>query len=127
MKKGIGAVFLILSVLALAILSCAGTPPASKAPRKAEEKPGTLVFLHVNTAAEYHDISAIAIEKWKTAGIASYSVDRYAGKASSLIVLEIGTFVITGKKIRIVAGDYDLEGTIDDTEIVIGSMVYTLQ
>ncbi len=127
MKKGIGVVFLILFVLSMGIWSCAGTSPASKAPEKAEEKPGTLVFLHVNGAAEYHDISAIAIEKWKTAGIASYSVDRYEAKASSLIVLEIGTFVITGKKIRIVAGDYDLEGTINDTEIVIGGMVYTLQ
>ena len=127
MKKYYAIGFLVLSIVTLSVTSCAGTAQAQKSPVAGGKKGGTSVFLHVNEAVGYRDIAAIAIEKWKTEGIASYSVDRYEAKVTSLMILEIGSFVITGDQIIIDAGDHHLVGTINEKEIVIGGTVYSLQ
>jgi hypothetical protein len=92
-----------------------------------EEDQFDVYILDIKTA-EKEDVHAIAIEKNKPEGMASYTHDRYEGNASILVKMDFGTYKIEGNKITFISKGFPepVIGEIKADRIIIGTDEFIL-
>lgn len=98
--------FLICFCLVFLFASCFSSPPKN-------DEPEPMIYFYRNPSAQYVEFESISLSGQSSFVI--YSVDR----DDALIMMEMGSYLITDGVIVINAGKFQAVGTITDEKIVI--------
>jgi hypothetical protein len=105
--------FLVFILIIFVLTSCSSISSKNKDPE-------AMVYLYKNPSTEYIEYESISLSTKSTLVI--YSVDRN----NALIMMELGSYLITDEKITINAGKFQAVGIITDEKIVINNKEYVL-